>query len=402
MSQKKIVWSPLSRFWWVILIVIGVIVWSSERSRSHAEARNAADDPPAVAVQQVVPQRLVRSLAVEAELQPFQEVDVHAKVAGYVKEIYVDIGSRVRAGQLLGVLSVPELEHERDGAAADLARRQHELIRAQSEFEALHLAYSRLKEVSGSEQNLVAQQELDDAASKDRSAQAAVSAAEAALASARANDARIRSLLSYTHITAPFTGIVVRRFAHVGTMLPAGTSSSTQALPLVHLSQNDPLRLVIPVPESAAPFIRDGTPVRVHISAIDRRFDASVTRFSGELDMSTRTLRAEVDISNPHLDLTPGEYADAEITLERREGALSVPVESVVQQNGRASLLVITPRNTVEQRAVTLGMETPRAVEITSGLHAGERVVVSNQLALKTGDRVEARPVVTPSAQEDR
>lgn len=402
MSQPKVFWTRASRFWWLVLIVIGAIAWSSERSRSHAEARSTADDPPAVAVQQVVPQTLVRRLTVEAELQPFQEVDVHAKVAGYVKDIYVDIGSRVRAGQPLAVLSVPELEHERDGAAADLARRQHELIRAQSEYEALHLAYNRLREVSGSQQNLVAQQELDDASSKDRASQAAVSAAEAALASARANDARIRSLLSYTHITAPFTGIVVRRFAHVGTMLPAGTASSTQALPLVHLSQNDPLRLVIPVPESAAPFIRAGTPVRVHIPAINRTFDASVTRFSGELDTATRTLRAEVDISNPHFDLTPGEYADADIALERREAALSVPVESVVQQDGRASLLVVTSRNTLELRSVTIGMETPHAVEITSGLHAGERVVVANQLALKTGDRVEPRLLPPAPAQEVR
>jgi RND family efflux transporter MFP subunit len=402
MPQEKVFWSRVSSFWWVVLIVIGAIAWSSERSRSHAANRNAADDPPTIAVQEVVAQTLVRRLRVEAELEPFQEVDVHAKVAGYVKEIYVDIGSRVHAGQLLAVLSVPELEHERDGAAADLARRQHELIRAQSEFEALHLAYLRLKEVSGSEQNLVAQQELDDAASKDRASQAAVSAAEAALAGARANDARIRSLLSYTRITAPFAGIVVRRFAHVGTMLPAGTSSSTQALPLVHLSQNDPLRLVIPVPESAAPFIHDGTPVRVHIPAIERNFDASVTRFSGGLDVATRTLRAEVDVSNPQLDLRPGEYADADITLERREGALSVPVESVVQQDGRASLFAVTPRNTVEQRSVTVGMETPYAIEITSGLSAGERVVVSNQPTLRPGDRIEPRLVAPAPAQEDR
>lgn len=402
MRPDKISWKHAFSFWWVVVLVAMATGWVGGHWRAtQAGSRSAADSSLPVAVQQAVPQTLVRQLTLEAELLPFQEVEVHAKVAGYVKEIYVDIGSRVRTGQLLAVLSVPELEHEQDGATADLARRKHQLIEAQSEYEALHLAYSRLAEVSDSGQELVAQQELDEAASKDRGAQASVLAAEAALASAQANDARLRSMLDYTHITAPFTGIVTKRYAHVGTMLPAGTSTSTQALPLVHLAQNDPLRLVIPVPESAAPFIHDGTPVRVHIPAIARTFDARVTRFSAQLDLATRTLRAEVDISNPRFEFTPGEYADAEIMLQRKEHALSVPVEALIQEDGRTFLFVVTPQNVLEQRQVTVGLETPHAVEITSGLKAGERVVISNYRALKPGQRVAPR-ATSPQPTEEK
>jgi len=379
----------------VVFAVTGTWIAGHWRTM-RASSRPAGSAPPLVTVQQIVPRTLVRRLGLEAELQPFQEVEVHAKVAGYVKQIYVDIGSRVRAGQLLAVLSVPELNHEQDEASADLARRQHELLRAQSEYEALHLAYSRLAQVSSSAKDLVAQQELDDAASKDRAAQAEVAAAEAALASARANDARVRSLLAYTRIVAPFAGIVTKRYAHVGTMLPAGTSTSTQALPLVHLAQNDPVRLVIPVPESAAPLIHDGTPVRVSIPAIGRTFNARVTRFSGELDLATRTLRAEVDLPNARYELTPGEYANVELVLAKKENALTVPVDAVVNRDGRTSVFVVTSQNVIERRAVSLGMETPQAVEITSGLHPGERVIVSSLEVLKPGQRVEPR-LVTPT-----
>lgn len=381
-----------------LIVFVAGITWIGGHWRTmRASSRPVESPPPQVTVQQIVPQTLVRRLTLEAELQPFQEVEVHAKVAGYVKQIYVDIGSRVQTGQLLAVLSVPELNHEQDQASADLARRQHELLRAQSEYEALHLAYSRLAQVSSSAKDLVAQQELDDAASKDRAAQAEVAAAEAALASARANDARVRSMLAYTRIVAPFTGIVTKRYAHVGTMLPAGTSTSTQAMPLVHLAQNNPLRLVIPVPESAAPFIHDGTPVRVSIPAIGRTFEARVTRFSGELDLATRTLRAEVDLPNPRYELTPGEYADADIALAKKEDALSVPLEAVIGNGGRSSVFVVNSNNIVEQRTVVQGMETPQAVEITSGIRAGEQVIVSNLGALKPGQRVEPRPATAKS-----
>lgn len=369
-----------------------------------ARNKQADDPPPVVLVARAVSRPLERNLKLEAELQPFQEVEVHAKVAGYVKEMDVDLGSRVKAGQLLATLSVPELEHEREQASALVVRRQAEVVRAQEDLkqaqsahEAVHLQANRLSALGDSSNNMVAQQEIDDAISKDKSAEArisaaraALSAAEAAFADARANAEKVRSLLEYTRITAPFSGVVSHRYADTGTMLPAGTSSSTQALPLVRLTQDDPLRLVILVPETAVPFIHAGAAVRISVPAGKWTGEGQISRSAGALDPATRTMRVEVNVPNPTRALAPGEDAVVEILLERKDSALVVPLAAVLSPENDPSVLAVGPGNHLDRRRVTLGAETPAEFEILSGIRPNDLVVVNPQ-NLKPGQTVQPK-----------
>ena len=371
-------------------------------SRSEAQARTPAD-VPTVAVAKVTRGDVAQVLTIAAEFRPFQEIDVHAKVAGYLKAINVDVGDRVKAGQLLAVLEIPELQDElqQDEASVKRAeqevnRAQADLERAQSAHEMAHLGTERLIAVSKTRPNLIAQQDIDDASGRDRMAEAQVSTAKASLAAAqeqlavaRASQNKTKTLFAYARITAPFDGVVTHRYADTGAMIQAGTSSQTQTMPIVKLSENTLLRLVIPVPESAVPRIHDKEPVDVHVSALARTFPGTIARFSDRLDPDTRTMHVEVDVPNPDLRLVPGMYAEASIALDQANGVLTVPVQAVDRGEGpNAKVLVVGADRRIQPRDVKLGLETADRVEVTSGLSDGNLVVVGNRAQLKAGTTV--------------
>jgi RND family efflux transporter MFP subunit len=200
-------------------------------------------------------------------------------------------------------------------------------------------------------------------------------------------------MYNYARITAPFDGVITNRYADTGAMIQAGTSSQTQAMPVVQLSQNDLLRLDIPVPESVVAQVHLGEPVQVRVPSLGRTIDGKVTRFADKVDMDTRTMLAEIDVPNPKLQLVPGMYAEATTVLEKKTGVLSVPVQAIDRHANGASVLVATPQGVLEQRDVQLGLETPNAVEITSGIKNGEMVVVSSRGLLRPGEKVKVKRV---------
>src|SRR5439155_16063499 len=214
------------------------------------------------------------------------------------------------------------------------------LQRAESAFDVAHLSAGRLDAVMKARPNLIAQQDIDEATGRDRVAAAQVATAKAARASAqqqleisRASENRTRTLLEYTRITAPFAGVITHRYADNGAMIQAGTASQTQARPIVRLSQNNVLRLTIPVPASAVPHIHLGQTVKVTVTGLGRTFPGVVARFAAKLDEQTRTMHTEVDVQNPDLKLVPGMYASVQLTLAERNAALIVPVQAI-DRNG--------------------------------------------------------------------
>ena len=201
---------------------------------------------------------------------------------------------------------------------------------------------------------LVAQQEIDDAQGKDLALEAQVEAGKSALQTAKsqldeakAKQQRDKVMFDYARITAPFAGVVTQRYANLGTLMQAGTSSSTQAMPLVRLSQDDLFRLVIPVPESYVKYIRIGDPVQVRVPSLDKVVPGKVARFSVDVAADTRTMHTEVDVLNPSHVLMPGLYAEATLTLERKNSALVVPLQAVNQAGGQATVLLVDPNNTL-------------------------------------------------------
>lgn len=366
-----------------VLILAGLIVgraWHGAAAKADTAGATAI---PTVAVVKVSREDLYKEITIPAEFRPYNEVELHAKVSGYVKQINVDIGDKVKAGELLATLEIPELQDELDRA---LAAQQ----RAAADYKDAHLAYTRLLEVNKQHPNLIAQQDLDTAEAKDATAAGSV-------AGARSEVQRYRTLVSYTRITAPFGGVVTKRYADPGALIQAGTSSQ-QALPLVRVSDNNLLRLDFPVSVDYVRGIRLGEAAAVSVGSLDNRtFEGKIARFSGKVDDSTRTMIVEMEVPNPTLELVPGMYAKVQIKVDQREHALAIPVEAVAA--GSKSVLVVNKANKVEERRVSLGIETASMYEVVTGLEEGDLVMLGNVAQVTPGQKVDPR-VTTPLAQQ--
>jgi RND family efflux transporter MFP subunit len=388
-----------------LVALAALLAGACSRTQAIEAGEPKTADVPTVAVAKAAVADLSHGLVMTAEFKPYEEVDLMAKVAGYVKNIYVDVGDRVKQGQTLAILEVPEMANDLDRAKAavdralaDVNHANDELVRAQSAHEISHLSYTRLDKVSQQKPGLVAQQEIDDAHSKDLVSEAQIAAAKSALASAnqqvdvnRAELAKIKTMIDYTKVTAPFAGVITKRYADTGSMIQAGTASQTQAMPLVKLSENSRLRLILPVPESAVPGVHIGQQVEVKVPSLNRSFPGRVARFSDKLQLSTRTMDTEVDVLNPSLVLVPGMYAEVNLTLAEKNHVLTIPVTAVDMEGG--SVMVVTAENRIEIRKVKLGLETADRVEVRSGLQAGELVVIGNRGGLEAGQQVQPKIV---------
>jgi RND family efflux transporter MFP subunit len=384
---------------------------SSSCAKTTVEASGpGASDIPTVAVVSASHENLSHSIVLAGEFKPYQDVEVMAKMAGYVKEIRVDVGDRVKEGDLLAVLEIPEMDDDlrRSQAAvkhseAEVARARDEIQRAQSAHDLAHQYYRRLDAVAKKKPGLIAQQELDDAQSKDLVLEAQVASAKSALTAAqqqvdvdRTAVQRVQTMIGYQRVVAPFAGVVTKRYADKGSMIQAGTASQTQAMPVVRISQNRQLRLILPVPESAVPTVHVGQEVSVSVPALHRTFPGKVSRFANSLSLQTRTMDTEVDVPNADLVLIPGMYAEVNLTLQRHEGVVAVPVMAVDTGNdGAGSVMVVSRDNRVEVRRIEMGIETADWIETRSGLDAGDMVILSGRSALKAGDQVQ--PKLAPS-----
>jgi RND family efflux transporter MFP subunit len=390
-------------------LLAGLLAGMTACSRSRGDMAPAdAQTPTPAGVVSVVRKNLVSYMEIASEFIPYQQIDVHAKVSGYVQKLLINWGTHVRTGQLMAVLDVPELEAVvlRDQAAISrdqerLSRARQELDRAVSAYTVAHLTYQRLYGVQKTNPQLVAQEEVDIAQGKDMETGAGVVAARDGLAAARQQLAIDKSILgrdqylfAYSRITAPFDGVVTRLDAYTGSLLPAGTSSSKNSLPLCQLSQTDLLRLVIPVPEAIVPEVRVGEAVYVRVVPLNRTFAGKVSLVSGQIDLATRTMHTEVEVPNPKYVLVPGMYAYVDVPVKSAKNALSLPIQAVGHaQPEQGVVLMVDRNNRVEQHTVELGVETADDVQIVSGLHEGERVIFGDLTRYHPGELVKPVPV---------
>jgi RND family efflux transporter MFP subunit len=375
----------------------------------------SADNPenaPSASVAPVVKQTITDQLVIASEFEPFQEINVYAKVSGYVQKLNIDWGTRVREGEVMAVLEIPELEQQLqlDEAALrksqhDLKRAREELNRAQSAYTVTNLTYTRLAEVQKVRPELVAQQDVDVALGKNQEADAALSGAKAGLAAAEQAVAvaqaaldKDKALYAYSRITAPFDGVVTKMNAYKGALLAAGTSSSKNDLPLCQLSQNNMLRLVIPLPERAVPVVSIGETVSLKVSSLNKTVEGKIVRVSGQIDLETRTMHTELQVPNPNYELVPGMYASVDIPLQTAENALTIPIQAFQSSGeGRGTVLVVDPSNKIELRQVNPGLQTATLVQIVSGVKEGERVVIGDQSQYRGGELVKPVPMALKS-----
>jgi RND family efflux transporter MFP subunit len=402
MTQKRL---------WVVIVVaagIALLFWrwfARTPTEADDQNRSVSSGVTPAAVARVERHSLGNTLTIAGEFKPFQDVEVHAKVAGYIRKIYVDVGDHVKEGQTLAVLEVPELAAQLAGADAavraaqeQIPRAQGDLQRAQSTHSAAHSAYARLKQAADSRAGLVAQQEVDDAQAKDLGAEAQVQSSEAELSAAKqqlevaqANQRQYTALSSYTRIVAPFAGVITNRYADTGALIQAGTASNTQAMPVARLAQTSKLRLVLPIPESVASQIHLGDPVKVSVQALDQEIEGKVSRFADSLDRQTRTMETEIDFDNRDGRLIPGMYTETRLSLREKNNALTVPLEAVSRNGDDATVLAVNAQNVIEERHVKLGLEDTAQVEVLSGLTDQDRVIIGNRSQFRSGQKIQPK-----------
>ena len=399
----------------VVALAAAIAATVLTHSLGDASARKTDEPTQRVApVVLVARSPLENTITLTGEFRPFQQVDVHAKVAGYIQQIFVDVGDKVRVGQVLAILEVPELNAQVMGAKADIRRSEDAIRRAQSEIEraesthqAYHAAYTRLRQASEERPGLIAEQELDDSLAKDqetdaqiRSARAALSESQNQLGMARATLDRLSALEAYSHITAPFAGVITKRYVDTGALISAGTSSEIQSQPVVQLAEWSLLRLVIPVPASAVPLLHLGSVVQVHVLDLNRDFRGRVARFADALNDETRTMHTEIDVENPQNTLTEGMYAEVKLVLQGNTDALTVPVQAVVQEGNQYYVLVLDDQNRVQKRDVVLGEQTSTTVEVVHGVSEKERVISAGQSDYAIGEVVQPKLEPGSSARQ--
>ncbi len=393
----------------VVCLLVGALV--ERRARAGSPGGNGAretsadkEHTPYAAVAVVKRETIANSLSIAGQFIPYQNVELHAKVAGYIRHIYVDIGDHVRQGQVLAVLEIPELVAQVDEAQAavhhaaeEISRAQSDVSRAEADHGALNANAARLFNTDKARPGLIAQQELDDATAKDRASGAQVEAAKSALAAARqqlqaakANQQHYSALFDYARITAPYDGVVTWRFSDTGALVQAGTSSAT-GLPVVTVAQVDDLRLRIPVPERIAAKVKIGDSADVHVQATGEHFTGKVARFTDSLDTSTRTMQVEIDVPNPNYHLQPGMYADVTLTAGRQANVLTIPISALQRGQSTSTVLVVDARNRVQKREVRTGIEDSNKVEILSGLSEGDRVIVGNLASYREDQLVQPK-----------
>jgi RND family efflux transporter MFP subunit len=367
----------------VVVVVAAGFWWCVRRAGAEASPGLVSAALPTVAVARVDREDLYREVTIPAEFRPYEEVELHAKVSGYVSEMKVDFGDRVKAGQLLATLEVPELSDELHNAMAAVQK-------AEADHADAHLLYTRLLGVNQQQPNLIAQQDLDTAEAKDRAMAAAIDAV-------KADVAKYQTLLAYTQITAPFDGVITWRYADPGALIEAGTAAPTQAKSLLRISDNYHLRLDFPVSVEYVKDIHLGDKVDVRVESLGgKAFTGTISRFTRRVAEDTRTMIAELEVLNPDLEIDPGMYATVVFKAEGRPQSLAIPIQAS-PSGGNTKVLIVNTNHKIEERPVTLGLETSSQYEVVSGLQEADLVMLGNPSQLKPGQKVEPK-IIQPEA----
>jgi RND family efflux transporter MFP subunit len=358
---------------------------------------------PTVPVASVRPATLQNNVVLSAEFAPFQDVDVMAKVAGYVGSIRVDIGSHVKTGDVLAVLEAPEIQDEMQKAKAGVAAAQANVVTAQAGVQRAeaganiaHLSFQRINDVAIKNKGLVPRQDVDVAQSRDveavaqlASTKSMLQAAQESKSAADSEYARAGAMMAYATIRAPFDGIVTKRYANTGSMIQAGTASQSQAMPVVRLAQYNVLRLSLPVPVTDAAEVRDGQSVDVTVTNPPRKIQGKISRFAGSVQMATRTMDTQVDVPNADGSLLPGMYAEVHLHLADRPNVMSVPIDAVDGLGTAVEQAYVVRDGVVHVIQVTTGLQTAARLEVLSGLKLGDQVIVGRHTGLSEGEKVQ-------------
>jgi RND family efflux transporter MFP subunit len=367
------------------LLLAGAVVaagWGiSARTRALAVVTQETKEfaVPIVGVARPIAGAPQEEIALPGTIQAFADAAIYARTNGYLKKWYADIGTHVRAGQLLAEIDTPEVDHQLQQARADFATAEANAKLAQTTAD-------RYRDLIKS--NSVSQQDLDNA-------NGGLEAKAAAVESARANIKRLEQLQSYQRIDAPFDGVVTARNTDVGALIDSGSGSRE----LFHVAAVHRLRVFVNVPEVYSRVARPGLIADLTLKEYPgRRFTGTLARTANAIDVASRTLLTEIDVDNAKGELLPGSYVEAHLKLPTAATAMKVPVDALIFRTDQLQVATVGDDNRVSLVTVTTGRDFGDTVEILSGLSGQERVVSNPPDSLNDGDTVRiAAPAKNPT-----
>jgi membrane fusion protein, multidrug efflux system len=377
----------------IVAIVFGiafVLVSIDRLIKAHSVARvtqAAATAAPLVEVITAQPVGTLQRLVLPGYTAGWHASTIYARVDGYVGNWFVDIGDRVHAGQVLALIETPDLDAELAAARAQLKAGEATVLARQAEAEFAGTSYVRWRD---SPQGVVSDQEREEKKAAYDSAVARQRSAEADTALARARVDKYQAFTQFKKVTAPYDGVITVRDIDIGNLVTAGSTSATT--PLYVMTQNDPIRIFVDAPQSAADdLLNNAAPVEVRTAGGEsRRYDGKVTRTSEAINPQARTLRVEVDIPNPKSEFVPGMYVKVGFGLPSR-GLVQVPAAALLFRAGGPEVAKVDAGGHVTFRPVVIGRDDGSVVELSSGVAAGDHLALNVSSQIGEGQVVHAR-----------
>src|SRR5713101_332824 len=351
-----------------------------------AAATPAAPVAPRVSVVKAVAVDAGRLLTLPAALSAKEQTLVYARANGYVSRWLVDIGDRVKKGQLLVQLDTPELDKQLAQAKASLSQTMAALAQAQANRDYAYVTARREAELYA--KSLISAQENDQAQTQAAVWDANVNAAKANVAAQRANVGQLEQLVSFGKVHAPYDGTITRRLVDVGTLVNAGAGSTAAAL--FEIASTDPMEAYVDVPQVFAPSVSVGSEAKITVKNFRGRvFTGRVTRTAGALDPASRTLRTEVDLPNPKGELFAGMYVDVSLDVAISHQVVRVPSSAIIADSRGVHVAVVDGSGKVQLVAVTTGLDNGTTIDVVAGLSGGEQVIAAPPGGVADGMQVQ-------------
>ena len=372
----------------LLVASVGFGVWQHEQQHRQTMAIATAyhDFVPTVRVDEVRADTGKRLVSLPGTTLAYATANIFARASGYIDKRYVDIGSRVKAGQLLAEITAPELDHQIALSEANLAQTEAALGQTSANRELARVTNQRTAKLTA-EGWLTKEQGDTDRLTLEAQGQA-VRVAEANIAAQRAQLLVLRQQKAYQQVIAPFDGVVTQRNIDIGSLVQADDAGGTS---MFTLEQSDVIRVQLFVPQDAAFGLSPGVDAVVHVPELPgHAFPGTVTRLADALDPTTRTLLTEIDVPNPDGTLTPGVYCTVDLQIPRKTPSLIVPAEAIIfDRNGLQVAVVENGR--VHIRTITVARDFGTTVEVRDGVRDGDRVVSNPPVDLVDGGKVEVR-----------
>ncbi len=371
----------------VVVVVTGIV--AREKGDAHLREWTETQSIPTVAVAPPGSKTLNPYLNLPGRLEAYSRAPIFARVSGYVKSWKVDIGARVKAGDLLAEIEAPDLDQQLLQARADL-------VNAQAAAKLSDATLRRRQTLLT--QNFASQQDVDERTADLNSKNALVK-------SGQANVDRLEALASYKQLTAPFDGIVTARDTDVGALINAGNGGGAAMFVISDIKK---LRVYVNVPQTYVPAIKVGTKALISVPEYpDRTFDAVVESSSQAVDVASGTARMQLGVDNTKGELLPGSYSNVRLDLSRDTQPLHIPASALIFDQNGLRVATVGPNDRVVFKKVTIARDLGRDIEIASGLGADDRVILTPPDGLADNDQVrvagagQRKNVPTASAAQD-